>query len=71
MHKKYDAKIQTSKTKPLWVALALACSCSHAVAALQGTTKWIPEDAYVVASVRLGNILENRITQTPPSGNPS
>ena len=58
MHKKYDAKIQTSKTKPLWVALALVCSCSHAVAALQGTAKWIPEDAYVVASVRLGNILE-------------
>ena len=40
------------------MALALTCTCSHAVAALQGTAKWIPEDAYVVASVRLGNILE-------------
>ncbi|MBC8347173.1 MAG: hypothetical protein H8E24_00945, partial [Verrucomicrobia bacterium] len=58
MHKKHDVRFQTFKIKPLWVALALVFSSSHAVAALQGTAKWIPEDAYVVASVRLGNILE-------------
>ncbi len=70
MHKKNDDQIQASKIKPLWVALALVCSCSHAAAALQGTAKWIPEDAYVVASIRLGNILEKSDYANTPEWKP-
>ncbi|SVD45984.1 uncharacterized protein METZ01_LOCUS398838, partial [marine metagenome] len=45
------------------IRLILACSllasfASTAQAALQGTAKWVPKDAYVVASLRLGNLLE-------------